>query len=59
LDKSEYICDEKSGRCTGMTPDGYKVYYDYGHYTLEGAGYFGKRIYELNWLKRSLSYICH
>ena len=31
--------------------DGYKIFYDYGHYTEYGAKYFGKKIYEINWLK--------
>ena len=50
LDKADYICDMKSGTCDGITDEGYKTFYDYGHYTLEGAKYFGRRMYEINWL---------
>jgi peptidoglycan/LPS O-acetylase OafA/YrhL len=49
LDKADYICDMKSGTCDGITDEGYKTFYDYGHYTLEGAKYFGRRMYEINW----------
>ena len=31
--------------------EGFKIFYDYGHYTMEGAKYLGKKIYETNWLK--------
>jgi len=37
--------------CDGITDEGYKTFYDYGHYTLEGAGYLGRRMYEINWLE--------
>ena len=50
LDKTDFICDLSASTCTGVTPDGYKTFYDYGHYTVEGAKYFGKRIHEMNWL---------
>jgi len=51
LDKADYICDMESGTCDGITDEGYKTFYDYGHYTLEGAGYLGRRMYEINWLE--------
>lgn len=50
LEKSDYICDFDREVCTGITDDDFKVFYDYGHYTLEGARYFGRRIFELGWL---------
>ena len=50
LDKADFICDMKSGACDGITDDGYKSFYDYGHFTLEGASYFGRRMHEINWL---------
>ena len=50
LDKSQFICDDKNQTCDGITPDGFKSFYDYGHYTLKGAKHFGKRIHELGWL---------
>lgn len=51
LDKTDFICDIKYQTCDGITDEGYKSFYDYGHFTLEGAKYFGRRIYETNWLK--------
>lgn len=52
LDKQLFMCDLEKERCDAITPDGYKLFYDpLGHFTLEGAAYFGKRIYELNWLQ--------
>lgn len=50
LDKFDYICDEVEKTCDGITPDGYKVFFDYGHHTLEGAKHFGKKIHAINWL---------
>ena len=50
LDKSEYMCDFEVRSCTGVTPDGFKSLYDGTHYTLMGAKYFGREIYELGWL---------
>ncbi len=51
LDKTDFICDMNAKTCDGVTDDGYKSFYDYGHFTLEGARYFGRRIQEINWLK--------
>jgi len=51
LNKEDYMCDLTSKECDYLTKDGYKIFYDYGHYTENGARYFGKKIYEINWLK--------
>ncbi len=50
LDKSEFICNESAETCHAVTPMGRKVFYDYGHFTLEGARYFGETIALTNWL---------
>lgn len=50
IDKYDLICNTSERKCDGITPDGYKSFFDYGHYTLEGAKYFGKQIYETAWL---------
>lgn len=50
LDLHDLVCDLPAKRCVGVTPDGYKAYYDSVHWTLEGARYFGARIAELGWL---------
>jgi lysophospholipase L1-like esterase len=51
LDKNDFVCDMKAKTCDGITDDGFKSFYDYGHFTLEGARFFGQRIHETNWLK--------
>ena len=32
--------------CHGITPSGKKIFYDYGHYTIDGSKFFGEQIYE-------------
>ena len=51
LKKIDYICEESKKICNIITPDGYKLYWDSDHYTLDGAKFFGKKIYEIDWLK--------
>ncbi len=51
VDKVELTCQLQLGQCAGVTPDGYKMYYDYGHLTLEGARYLGQLIQQENWLR--------
>jgi len=51
LEKSEYMCDHQAKICDGVTDEGHKVFYDYGHYTLHGAKHFGKKIAEMGWFK--------
>jgi len=50
FDKHDVVCDEVEGRCFGLTPEGYKSFYDYGHYTLRGAKFFGRRMFDLGFL---------
>ena len=51
LDKADYICDTKSKICNCFDDVGIKTYYDGGHQSLSGAKYFGKIIFEKNWLQ--------
>ena len=51
LNKEDYMCNILKKECDYVDKDGYKIFYDYGHYTEYGARYFGKKIYEINWLK--------
>jgi peptidoglycan/LPS O-acetylase OafA/YrhL len=51
LNKEDYMCNIFHKECDYVDKDGYKIFYDYGHYTEYGARYFGKKIYEINWLK--------
>jgi hypothetical protein len=50
LEKYDLVCDDASRICEGITPDGYKSFYDRSHWTLEGAKRFGARMHELGWL---------
>lgn len=51
LDRAPFICDEDNARCDMVTPEGYKAFYDYGHFTVEGARHFGRKIAQTGWLE--------
>tara|TARA_B100000989_G_scaffold164702_1_gene123131 strand:- start:212 stop:2215 length:2004 start_codon:yes stop_codon:yes gene_type:complete len=40
----DFMCDLKNKKCDFLTTDGFKIYYDYGHFSLEGAKYFGEKL---------------
>lgn len=44
LDKVRFLCSTSKQSCTGITKTGFKVFYDYGHYTLAGAKLFGMNL---------------
>ncbi len=50
LDKFPIVCNEREKTCTGLTPEGFKAIFDYAHYTLRGSEYFGRKMYETDWL---------
>lgn len=50
LDRMDYACDKKVKRCYAINDQFEKYYYDYGHHTLEGASFFGKRVDQVEWL---------
>ena len=47
LNKEDFMCDSVKSECDYLTPEGHKIFYDYGHYTNEGAKYFGQKLYNL------------
>ncbi len=51
LDRRSLICDDVARRCTAVTPEGDAVVYDYGHWTLQGARYFGEVMAKRDWLQ--------
>tara|TARA_A100001015_G_C14903337_1_gene677302 strand:+ start:309 stop:626 length:318 start_codon:yes stop_codon:yes gene_type:complete len=51
LRKENFICNQKLEICHIITNEGYKIFWDNSHFTLEGAKYFGKKIHQMNWLK--------
>jgi len=42
FDFSKFQCFNQNKRCKIVTPNNEKIYWDYGHFTLQGAKYFGK-----------------
>lgn len=44
FDKIPLICNQVEKKCDAYTPQGFKTFYDYGHFTLEGAKFFGERL---------------
>ena len=50
LDRSDYICEISNQICFGVSPNMQKLFYDYGHTTMDGAVFFGKRIDKIGWL---------
>ena len=58
LDKDKLLCNFELETCDFMTPDGHKVHYDTAHYTLEGARFVGKRVYESGFLDKVKAKVC-
>ncbi len=50
LDKFSIVCNEREKTCAGLTPEGYKTTFDYAHHTPKGSEYFGRKMYETDWL---------
>ena len=46
FDKVPLICNDNNKSCAAFTEDGHKIFYDYGHWTIEGAKFLGKRLAE-------------
>ncbi len=44
FDKTEYMCDFTVNKCPVLTPEGFKIYFDYGHLTLDGARFVGEKM---------------
>ena len=49
LDKFKYTCDLNKKRCKILTDQYKKIYYDLGHYTLDGSFYFAGLFKKLGW----------
>ncbi len=45
LDKLPYLCSDDLSQCDFIDEDGKILYTDYGHWSMEGARYFGQRIW--------------
>ena len=42
-DKKNLICEDENKECVGITNENEKIFYDYGHTTIDGARYLGKK----------------
>ena len=51
LKKNDFFCDEIKRECDAITPEGYKIHYDYNHITLEGARYLGRQVFKQKWFR--------
>jgi len=56
LDKYDYACTLDKKVCDVLTDEKKLLYFDGIHYTKNGAKYFGKLMYELDWLSPIDSY---
>ena len=43
--------------CPSITDDGYKIYWDYGHITSEGAKYFAKKFEKDKFFIENLNFL--
>ena len=55
IDRMDFSCNKKSKRCFSLNEKFEKYYYDYGHYTVAGGAFFGKKIDEVKWLDKLLT----
>ena len=44
--KQKYLCNEDTSQCLVITDSGKKIFFDYGHLTLSGSNYVGKKLKE-------------
>ncbi len=51
LDTIDYLCDWIDKRCDALDEDKNILHKDTVHLSLKGAKYFGKKIYDTNWLQ--------
>ena len=50
LSRHDLVCSDQQRSCNLITSERRKTMYDYGHWTLEGAEFFGRRAAQTNWL---------
>ena len=56
LNREDFMCDVVDKECEYLDKSGNKIFFDYAHYTRQGAKYFGKkfiRLIGLNSIRRS------
>lgn len=50
LDRMDYVCDDALKACFAISEEFEKFFYDYGHHTVAGAKFFGRRVDKVKWL---------
>ena len=50
LNKEDFMCEIKKKECFYVDEVGNKLMFDSNHFTSEGAKFFGRKIFEINWL---------
>ena len=50
LKKFSLLCNEDTKRCEFLTKNDDKILFDNSHYTINGAEYIGKKIFNSGWL---------
>ena len=51
LNREDYLCDLEHKECHYITDERRKIFYDYGHYTLDGAKFLGEQMHKINWFR--------
>ena len=51
LNREDFMCDVVDQECEYVDKSGNKIFFDYAHYTRQGAKYFGEKIHKINWFK--------
>ena len=51
LNREDFMCDIVDKECEYVDKSGNKIFFDYAHYTRQGAKYFGEKIHKINWFK--------
>ena len=51
LSQQNFQCNDLEKTCYALTNLGKKIFWDYGHYTLAGAKFFGRKIHKMDWFK--------
>lgn len=51
LNREDFMCDVDGKECEYIDKSGNKIFFDYAHYTRQGAKYFGEKIHNMNWFK--------
>ncbi|MES9955583.1 MAG: acyltransferase family protein [Sedimenticola sp.] len=55
LSRRSLICSDTTKNCALLTPEGLKTMFDYGHWTLAGARYFGAQAALENWFQTEMT----